>query len=190
MMDWLQLHIAIAMAASVIAYLLWGRTWSSLAAFVLLWGALEYAISTLIRRLVKSRQKEATDFQKSLDSVDLATARSRADEGLRTSRGCSTVESEASETGARGLPQDLRRVFSRYRQISFDTGDVLKLGNLEGDYVEIGSTFDGARILLRLKDSTIFEWEAEGLPAIDVAPHYPSLPHWIMKTIEFSEQPQ
>lgn len=184
MSDRLQLHCSLVLGAGVVCYLFGGISWHSLVAFLFLWGALEYAVNGAIKGRLRTLRQEGERFERSIISLGLAEANSRATEALRASQGCSTLEIDPSIPAPDGLPEGLFRVFSRYQRVSFPSGDVLELGDRNGDYIQVGSTFDGAPILARLKDASIFEWDSGGIPPLDQMPDYPSLSHWIVKAIE------
>ncbi len=176
-----QLHLSAFPASAMVAFIGARNDWlTGGLLFVASLGVIEGCAMFLLNwRLRKIRQEEQ-EFRSSLESTSLDEARSKALAVLPALR---TVVRQNSEL-TRELPVTALEVFTRYSRVVFPAGDFLEPGSKERGFVRLGRTSDGAVLIIREGDETLFEWEGPDLPTTGARPDYPSIFHWIIRTAE------
>ena len=183
MKDFLQLHLSLVLAAAVIAHVSSRSTWLAFGVvFVISFGMIEGAVMFFIKKRLRTILQEKEEFQRSLHAMTLDEARSQSLSAIASSIHCKPVV-QSNPDPTKELPTTVSDIFSRYARIVFPAGDLLDLGSRAGGFIDVGRTYDGARLLVRETDQGLFESESQDFPTPEAVPDYPSVFHWIAQII-------
>ncbi len=179
----LQIHLSALLGAALVAYLTArGIGVTTVAVFVVCLLVIDGGVMFFLKQRVHKLRQEGEDFQRSLESVTLDEARSKALEALAKSHHCRPEIQ--SDSPPMELPATVSDIFSRYKRVAFRAGDLLELGAKERGFIHVGRTYDGAKLIVREADEGLFESEGPDSLGADARANYPSLLHWIFQTIE------
>lgn len=176
----MQIHLSAILGSVLVAYLTAHGDWLvGGIIFAICFGLIEGGVMLLLNWRRKGIRQEEQEFRHSLQAMSFSQARSGAFASLANLK--SVILPTSSPSTA--VPAVVRDVFSRYERVVFPAGDVLELGTAERGFVRVGHTFDGAELIVREADGSLFEWDGIDFPGVDAKPDYPSIFHWIVLTL-------
>lgn len=177
-MQRLILHYCILLASVLLSY--WIRQHLRLPMWMLLlivFAALEGITTLFLTSRIRHVRKENAEFRRAVQALSLEDARVRAFDALKS--GSFRTKAASSARAVSHLPESAADIFSKHACIQSRMGSVLKLDGLDNGFADVGRTFDGAVLLLRLSDGALFESEDGKTPSADSTPDYPSIYHWL-----------
>jgi hypothetical protein len=171
-----QFHLVVISLALGLAYSIRSASaWPRFVTFGLVAGVFEFGLLVFLAWGRRVNQAVVQEFNRDIAAMTQAQARDRSFAVLERSNHVRHVGPLPDQM----LPLAVREVFEAYNCATFTLGDVLKLGRSDQGFVEVGTTTDGARLLVRDQDGGLFEWAGAGVPRPDAAADYPTLYHWI-----------
>jgi len=181
-MDRFQVHGTLTVASTAIAYFVAGSLSARFVlTFVITITLLEWIWHMSMKKATAAIQRRDAKFSREMLSTDMEEARRDA---LRLVE-LSAKKSRRHSPLPHDLPPSVREVFSDFEAITSNVGEVLRIGPVHDGFVEVGETFYGAKVRVRLSDGRLFEMDDEGPNAPKAGLEYLSLYHWIVA--RFSE---
>jgi len=149
----------------------------ALGLFGVIVGLVEFSLWGFVSWRSRANRALEQEFRHEMSAMTPERARNQAFAVLQRSDHLSRLGPPPDQA----LPEAVREVFGSYHRASFSLGDVLELGKQEQGFVEVGKTFDGARLLVRAGDGGLFEWDGADVPPSGALADFPTLFHWIAR---------
>jgi hypothetical protein len=177
----LQLHIALLAFALAVAWMVHPATvGSSMALFGAILVVMEGSAWVFLAWTRIVGRKAVEEFKRDLASMTPDQAREKTLAALKLSDHVLQSRTSSDPT----LPAPICALFCVYERATFASGDLLEMGSRAQGFIEVGRTFDGARVLFREEDGATFEWDALGTPSASAPADFPTLYHWIAAQVE------